>query len=128
MKRDGDDLDDLLEDLYEKRNVASLMRSGYSPFAQQGKRYLGSIMRNQRNIGAMARNWHLPEHLKFGKRQDDDDAAEEEDDEEDLEDVAKRYVAALLRHGSLPVGGSSPAEVNEDKRHIGSLAAKGNLI
>ncbi|KAJ9574101.1 hypothetical protein L9F63_008515, partial [Diploptera punctata] len=127
LKRDNDELDDLLEDLYEKRNVASLIKNGYSPFAPQGKRYLGSIMRNQRNIGAMARNWHFPEHLKFGKRQDDDDAAEEEDEEEELEDVTKRYVAALLRHGSLPVGGSAGAEMNEDKRHIGSLAAKGSF-
>ncbi|XP_069705734.1 neuropeptide-like 1 isoform X1 [Periplaneta americana] len=132
-----DDEDDTLDE--DKRNVASMMRNKISPFQQEGKRYLGSIMRGQgssfgiskkddgdqeedkRNIGAMARNWHLPEHLKYGKRFDDE--------EEDVEDIAKRYVATLLRHGRLPVGASNDNsdDMSDDKRHIGSLAAKGSF-
>jgi hypothetical protein len=158
---DDDNLDD------DKRSVTSLIRNRLNPF-QEGKRYIGSVMRNQgshfgvskkndfeteddakRNIGAMARNWNLPEHFKYGKRLDDE--------EEGVEDMTKRYAAALLRHGSLPVGvaassegteedmtkryaaallrhGSLPVGVvassegtEEDKRHIGSLASKGSF-
>jgi hypothetical protein len=124
---------------YDKRSVTSLIRNAINPF-QEEKRYIGSVMRNQgsrfgvskkddfetedeekRNIAAIARNWHLPEHLKYDKRLDDE--------EEGVEDAAKRYVAALLRHGSLPVGAAAASSEGpeEDKRHIGSLASKGSF-
>lgn len=133
-KRDDDEnIDD-----DDKRSITSLIRNRLSPF-QEGKRYIGSVMRNQgsrfraskkddveieddakRNIGAMARNWRLPEHLRYGKSLSVG--------EERVEDVAKRYVAALLRHGSLPVGVVASSEgTEEDKRHIGSLASKGSF-
>ncbi|PNF43195.1 hypothetical protein B7P43_G15678 [Cryptotermes secundus] len=122
----------------DKRSVTSLIRNRISPL-REGKRYIGSIVRNQgsrfgaskkdyfesdgeakRNIGAMARNWHFPEHLKYGKRLDDEEG--------DAEDMAKQYVANLLRQDGLPVGVSaSNDDPEEDKRHIGSLAAKGSF-
>lgn len=121
----------------DKRSVTSLIRNRITPL-RVGKRYIGSVVRNQgsrfgaskkdyfesdeeakSNIGAMARNWHFPEHLKYGKRLDD---------EGDAEDMAKQYVASLLRHDSLPVGVvASSDDPEEDKRHIGSLAAKGSF-
>ncbi|XP_066992456.2 neuropeptide-like 1 isoform X2 [Anabrus simplex] len=144
----------------EKRNLASLARSGFFP-VHEGKRYLGSLARGRglpfnsamskkddlmdigeevkRNIGAMARNWHLPEYVKYGKRINFL-GNEFDGDESDIEEIAKRYVAALLRQGRLPVGENAnydSSEYNfqsqeeeekeafpeEDKRHIGSLAA-----
>jgi hypothetical protein len=40
--------------------------------------------------------------------------------------MTKRYIATLLRQGGLPVGVVAASEYpEEDKRHIGSLAAKG---
>jgi hypothetical protein len=138
-KSNDDDDDDDDENLYDdKRSVTSLIRNRISPF-QEGKRYIGSVIRNQgsrfgaskkddfeiedeteRNIGAIARNWNLLDHLQYGKRLDDEEG--------DVEDVAKRYVAALLEHGNLPVGVAASSEgPEEDKRHIGSLASKGSL-
>ncbi|KDR21651.1 neuropeptide-like 1 isoform X2 [Zootermopsis nevadensis] len=92
----------------DKRSVTSLIRHRINPF-QEGKRYIGSVMRNQgshfglskkddseleddakRNIGAMVRNWYLPEHLKYGKRPNDED-----DEVED--DTAKRSVPTGLK-------------------------------
>jgi hypothetical protein len=131
----NDDDDEIPED---KRSVTSLIRNRINPL-QEGKRYIGSVMRNQgshfgaskkddfeigdeekRNIGAMARNWHFPDQFKYGKRLDDE--------EENVDDIAKRYLGALLRHGNLPVGVlASSNGREEDKRHIGSLASKGSF-
>jgi hypothetical protein len=122
----------------DKRSVTSLVRNRINPL-REGKRYIGSVVRNQgsrfgaskkdyfdiydeakRNIGAMARNWHFPEHLKYGKRLDDEEG--------NAEDVSKGYVAALLRHVSLPDGVIASRDgPEEDKRHIGSLAPKGSF-
>lgn len=135
-KKSYDDFGD--EILDDKRSVMTLIRNQMNKL-KEGKRFLGSVMRNQgsrfgaskkgdfeiedgaeRNIGAMARTWPFPEKFKYGKRLDDE--------EEDVEDIAKRYVGALLRHGSLPVGVVAPSNgLEEDKRHIGSLASKGSF-
>jgi hypothetical protein len=132
-KSDDDD-----ENLEDKRSATSLIRNRMNQL-KEGKRYLGSVMRNQgsrfgpskkddfgiedevkRNIGAMARNWHFPEQFKYGKRLDDE--------EEGVEETAKQYLGALLRHGSLPVGVViSSNGPGDDKRHIGSLASKGSF-
>jgi len=135
-KKSNDDFDD--ENLEDKRSVVALIRNRMNQL-KEGKRYLGSFMRNQgsrfasskkddyeiedetkRNIGAMARTWNLPEKFKYGKRLDNE--------EENVEDIAKQYVGALLRHGSLPVGVVAANNgLEEDKRHIGSLASKGSF-
>lgn len=135
-KKSDDDAND--ENLDDKRSVMTLIRNRMNQL-REGKRYLGSVMRNylshfgaskkddfeiedetKRNIGAMARTWPFPEKFKYGKRL--------ENEEEDAEVIAKRYVGALLRHGSLPVGAvAASSGFEEDKRHIGSLASKGSF-
>lgn len=135
-KKSDDDIDD--ENLDDKRSVMTLIRNRMNQL-KEGKRYLGSVMRYQgshfgaskkddfeiedeakRNIGAMARTWHVPEKFKYGKRLDNEEA--------NVEDIAKRYVGALLRHGSLPLGVVAASNgFGEDKRHIGSLASKGSF-
>ena len=134
-KKNGD-VDD--ENLDDKRSVMTLIRNRMNQL-KEGKRYLGSVVRNQgsrfgaskkddfefedeakRNIGAMARTWHFPVQFKYGKRL--------ENEEENVEDIAKQYVGALLRQGRLPVEGAAASNgLDEDKRHIGSLASKGSF-
>jgi hypothetical protein len=130
-KKNADD--EVLEG--DKRSITSLIRNRINPL-RQGKRYIGSVVRNQgsrfgaskkddfesdesnMNAGAMAGNWHFQEQLKYGKRLDDEEVG--------AEDIAKRYVASLLRHGSVPVGVVASSDGPEvDKRHIGSVASKG---
>ena len=135
-KKSSDEVED--ENLDDKRGVMTLIRNRMNQL-KEGKRYLGSVMRNQgshfgaskkddfeiedeakRNIGAMARTWNLPEKFKYGKRLDTEEG--------NVEDIDKRYVGALLRHGSLPVGVVAASNgLEEDKRHIGSLASKGSF-
>jgi len=135
-KKSDDDAND--ENLDDKRSVMTLIRNRMNQL-KEVKRYLGSVMRNQgshfgaskkddfeiedeakRNIGAMARTWPFPEKFKYGKRV--------ENEEENVEDIARRYLGALLRHGSLPVGVVAASNgLEEDKRHIGSLASKGSF-
>jgi hypothetical protein len=126
-KNEDDDIPD-----GDKRSITSLVRNRINPL-REGKRYIGSIVRNQgsrfgaskrddfeseddsnRNMRELARNWNFPEPLRYGIRLDDEQEA--------ADDIAKRYVASLLRHGSLPVG------PDQEKRHIGSLAAKGSFL
>jgi hypothetical protein len=122
----------------DKRSITSLVRNRINPL-REGKRYIGSIVKNQgsrfgaskkddfesdddanRNIEALARNWYFPERPRYETHLDDEQEA--------AEDVAKRYVASLLRHGSLPVGVVASSDgPEEDKRHVGSLAAKGSF-
>nr|BAO00966.1 neuropeptide-like precursor 1 [Nilaparvata lugens] len=136
-------------DYENKRNVQSLARNRMSPLVE-GKRYVGAFLASngrppylsrdpefKRNHGTgWAWGYRRPEYttaqsLRRGPEADSTD-----------EVLAKRYVAALLRQGRLPVGIDSSAEQvdqddnehNEDeeeaeqaeelnKRHIGSLAA-----
>jgi len=135
-KKSDDDAND--ENLDDKRSVMTLIRNRMNQLKEE-KRYLGSVVRNQgsrfgaskkddfeiedetkRSIGAMARTWPFPEKFKYGKSL--------ENEEENVEDIAKRYVGALLRHGSLPVGVVAASNgLEEGKRHIGSLASKGSF-
>jgi hypothetical protein len=128
--------DDILDG--DKRSITSLLRNRINPL-REGKRYIGSIVRNQgsrfgaskkddfeseddadRNFRALERNWHFPERPRYGISLDDEQEA--------ADVIAKRYVASLLRHGSLPAGVAADRDgPEEDKRHIGSLAAKGSF-
>ncbi|XP_075211045.1 neuropeptide-like precursor 1 isoform X2 [Lycorma delicatula] len=147
------------KDLYEdwerpeedsKRNIQSLLRNRMSPLVE-GKRYLGAFFASngrppyisrdpnfKRNIGSMAKGWRAGDGFRMGKREADFDQFENEE----ADDIAKRYVAALLRQGRLPVGNDATnlenaqedlmepeskeevTGVEEEKRHIGSIAAQ----
>lgn len=87
----------------EKRNIPSLLRDRSTPLGE-GKRHIGSFVKNyglpfadKRNIVSLAKNKDFPYMYMPGKR----DSSSDEFDETEL---SKRYVAALLRHGRLPVG------------------------
>ncbi|KAK7867527.1 hypothetical protein R5R35_009424 [Gryllus longicercus] len=113
----------------EKRSAASLMQHGLP----LGKRF------HPLTFGLEERFWHPPQ--RTGKRSDGEGDGLEENALEDAEDITKRYVAALLRQGRLPVGGPggpSPFaaasfsdaggrddadgdQLDEEKRHLGAL-------
>ncbi|XP_065158594.1 neuropeptide-like 1 isoform X2 [Atheta coriaria] len=110
------DLQELIDDLYEKRNLGSLARSYSLP--AYGKRYLGAVMKNsrliegKRNLAALARDGYMH---------------------------GKRNVAALLRqdkiHGPndrsydmddpMPLGKQDDRINTMEKRNVGSAKANG---
>lgn len=154
--------DDWVDNGDDKRSIPAFFRSQLAP--EEGKRYLGAFvasnrlpyskqfspadLENKRNIGAMARNWNLPNSYRFGKRDD----GENDFTDADEFDTSKRYVAALLRQGPIPVridtnlhmeprnfnvnvdNGDAEDEESksvminneheDDKRHLGSIAAQ----
>lgn len=139
-----------------KRNIQSVLRNRMSPFVE-GKRYVGAFFASngkppyisrdpnfKRNIGSMARGgWGFSDRFRQGKRSGGFDEYEMDD----TDDIAKRYVAALLRQGRLPVGQDDGSleetqeeitepetetkerltDMEEEKRHIGSIAAQNSF-
>ncbi|RZC34956.1 neuropeptide-like 1, partial [Asbolus verrucosus] len=100
------EIEELVEELYDKRNIGSLARNFNFPV--YGKRYLGSLVRNgdfqyggKRNVASLAR-----EGGRF---------------------VGKRNVAALLRQDNYLNGRNSDVKTespHEDKRNIASIKAQ----
>lgn len=127
MRYNRNNQDDALLDS-DKRNVQSLMKSGG---LGGGKRNLASLARSQnmpfygkyevykRNIGAIARDWSLPNHSTGWEKNGED----------------KRNVAALLRQDSYlhsmnshsiahPTPEMDDEIQTEDKRNLASLKAQ----
>ncbi|XP_065338812.1 neuropeptide-like 1 isoform X3 [Cloeon dipterum] len=81
---------ELLDEEIEKRmGVATLARSGSLP--------------GKRNIAAMARDGYLTQHTR--NSQDGSDDADVEDEPVEIDEIAKRNVAALARNFQMPFGG-----------------------
>ncbi|XP_044252396.1 neuropeptide-like 1 [Tribolium madens] len=100
------DIQELLDELYDKRNIGSLARN--FNFPSYGKRYLGSLVRNgesqysgKRNIASIARDGGF---------------------------VGKRNVAALLRQDDYLNEQNNDEkddpQVNSEKRNIASIKAQ----
>lgn len=108
LARNGDlhgkrEMDNLLKELYEKKNIGSLARGFNFPVA--GKRYIGALARTG--------------DLRY-MTQDDDDFYDKRNIASIVRNSGKRSVASLVRSNNLPNG--NRYIFDEFKRNIASIA------